>query len=466
LKRQQKYSNSVIIYNQIVIKTFRYGGTHPPDTKITAGRKIESLPLPAVVTIPLSQHAGAPAIPLVAKGDRVLVGQLIARSSGKISANIHSSVSGTVSKIETTMDSSGYKQLSIRIDVSGDEWIDTIDRASELKTRIDLSANEIIEKCHEAGIVGLGGAGFPTHVKLKLPPGKRCNLLVINAAECEPYLTSDHSLMLEKGMEILTGTSIMMKALDAPEAMIGIESNKPDAIEYLTSLCNKVKAISVVPLQVKYPQGGEKQLIKTLINREVPHGGLPIDVGVVVQNVATAFAIYEAVQKNKPVFERVVTVTGKSLANPSNFMTRIGTPVQNLIDAAGGLPEDTGKIINGGPMMGRSLNSLEIPVVKSMSGIVVLPEKESVRRNEDQCIRCSKCVTVCALKLEPYLLMALAKKGFFERAEQERITDCCECGSCSFICPASRHLLDYIKHGKATVLKMKKERDIIKNPAA
>lgn len=449
-----------------MIKTFRYGGTHPPDSKITAGRKTESTPLPAVITIPLLQHAGSPAIPVVAKGDKVLAGQLIGKASGYISANIHSSVSGTVNKIDAVMDSSGYKHLAVIIDISGDEWMESIDRSPELKTHIDSSPAEIIEKCCEAGIVGLGGAAFPTHVKLKIPEGKTCKLLIINGAECEPYLTSDHRLMVEKGPEIITGIRIMMKALGALRSIIGIENNKPDAIKYLSSLCGNENNITVEPLKVKYPQGGEKQLIKTLINREVPHGGLPIDTGVVVQNVATAFAIYEAVQKNKPLFERVVTVTGKSLSNPSNFLVRIGTPVQVLIDAAGGLPEDTGKIINGGPMMGKALNTPEIPVVKSMSGIVVMKGEESVRLNADPCIRCSKCITVCALKLEPYLLMALSVKGLFEKAEQERITDCCECGSCSFICPASRPLLDYIKSGRATVLKMKKERSGSKTAVA
>lgn len=447
-------------------KTFHYGGTHPPDTKITAGRKIVPAPLPPVVIIPLAQHAGAPAIPVVAKGDKVRVGQLIGKTGGFISANIHASVSGTVSRIEPVMDASGYKQLAVRIDVSGDEWVETIDRSPEPVTGITLTAEEILGKCLEAGIVGLGGAAFPTHVKLKPPTGKTCELLVINGVECEPYLTADHSLMLEKGLEILTGIRLMMKALGTAKAIIGIENNKPDAIAHLTSLCSKENGITVEALKVKYPQGGEKQLIKTLINREVPAGGLPIDVGVVVQNVATAYAIYEAVQKNKPLFERVVTVTGKSLASPSNFLARIGTPVQALVEAAGGLPEDTGKIVSGGPMMGKAINSAEIPVVKSMSGILLIRAEESLRGEAEPCIRCAKCITACALKLEPYLLMALASRGMYDKAEQERITDCCECGSCSFICPASRPLLDYIKHGKATVMKMKRERNLSKSPAA
>ncbi len=419
-----------------------------------------------MVTIPLAQHIGAPAVPVVAKGDKVRVGQLIGKTGGFVSANIHASVSGTVSRIEPVMDASGYKQLAVRIDVSGDDWVESIDRSPDLKATFDLTPEQILEKCLEAGIVGLGGAAFPTHVKLKPPTGKTCNLLVINGAECEPYLTADHSLMLEKGMEIITGIRLMMKVLGTGKAVIGIESNKPDAIAHLGALCGKEDGITVEALKVKYPQGGEKQLVKTLIKREVPEGGLPIDVGVVVQNVATAFAIYEAVQKNKPLFERVVTVTGKSLSNPSNFLARIGTPVQALIEAAGGLPEDTGKIISGGPMMGKSVNTPEVPVVKATSGILLLRSEESVRGEAEPCIRCAKCITACALKLEPYLLMALASRGMFDKAEQERITDCCECGSCSFICPASRPLLDYIKHGKATVMKIKRERNLSKSPAA
>lgn len=446
-------------------KTFPYGGTHPPDSKITAGKNIEYPPLPSSVIIPLSQHLGAPAVPLVTKGDKVLTGQLLAKASGYISANIHSSVSGTVTRIDSTMDSSGYKQLSVAIDVSGDEWIGTINRDPAVNTRINHDAEEIRQRCLEAGVVGLGGAAFPTHVKLSVPKGKSCDLLVINGAECEPYLTSDHRLMLERGLEIVTGIRLMMKALGTSKAMIGIENNKPDAIEALSALCSDEEGITVHALKVKYPQGGEKQLIKTLINREVPHMGLPIDVGVVVQNVATAHAVYEAVQKNKPLFERVITVTGKSLPAPSNFMARVGVPVRSLIEAAGGLPGDSGKIINGGPMMGKALNSLDIPVVKAMSGLVVLGEKEAVRQKPEPCIRCSKCITACALKLEPYLLMALSSRGLFERAEKERIVDCCECGSCSFICPASRPLLDYIRLGKATVLQMKKERNKSKTTA-
>jgi electron transport complex protein RnfC len=441
-----------------VLKTFPGGGIHPPDNKLTAGVRIEQLPVPERVSIPVSQHSGAPAIPLVNKGDKVLTGQVIARSDGFISANIHSSVSGTVSKIETMPDSSGFKKMSVSIDVSGDEWISSIDRSTDLKNEIELSGEQIIEKCHDAGIVGMGGAAFPTHVKLKIPPGKKCDLLIINGVECEPYLTSDHRLMLEKGEEVLTGIKIIMRALKTSRAMIGIENNKPDAIDRLRKLCNGTDNITVHPLKVKYPQGGEKQLIKSLVNREVPSGGLPLDIGVVVQNVGTAFAVYEAVQKNKPLFERVVTVTGPDLKKPGNFMVRIGTPVSRLIEAAGGTPANTGKIINGGPMMGTALGSPEVAVVKGMSGIIILPEDQSYREEAGPCIRCGKCILVCAMNLEPYLLMTLAQKGLFDRAEKEKITNCMECGSCSYICPAHRPVLDYVRLGKSTVLKMIRER--------
>ena len=439
-------------------KTFKYGGTHPPDSKLSSGAAIATPPLPHTVSIPLSQHAGVPAIALVKKGDQVKTGQLIARAAGYISANIHSSVSGTVLRIEAIPDSSGYRREAVIIEVKGDEWEDSIDRKEDLITDINIQGEDVINKCQEAGIVGLGGAAFPTHVKLKLPEGKTCELLIINGVECEPYLTSDHRLMLEKGPEILTGIRLLMKALSVKKAIIGIEANKPDAIENLSRLCEGDNSISVQALSVKYPQGGEKQLIKALTGREIPSGGLPADVGAVVQNIATAFSVYEAVQKNKPLIERVVTITGKSLKTPSNLLARIGTPLSHLIDYAGGMPSDTAKIINGGPMMGKALGNAELPFIKAMSGVVLLPETEVPNRIDQPCIRCAKCISACALKLEPYLLMNLSRKELYERAESEHITDCCECGSCSFICPASRPLLEYIRYGKTKVQQIRRER--------
>jgi Na+-translocating ferredoxin:NAD+ oxidoreductase subunit C len=443
-----------------VLKTFPLGGIHPSEYKLTAKMAIKYLPVPESVTIPVSQHIGAPASVIVNKGDYVKTGQLIASSKGFVSANIHSSVSGKVNKIDTTVDTTGYKQTAIFIDVEGDEWIETIDRSNNVIREIKYAPEEITKKCLEAGIVGLGGATFPSHIKLTVPEGKKCNILIINGVECEPYLTSDHRLMLEKGEEILTGVSIIMKALKVEKAMVGIENNKPDAINHLTSLTGKFKGITVHALKVKYPQGAEKQLIKALINREVPSGHLPLDVGVVVHNVGTAYAVYEAVQKNKPLFERVVTITGKSLSRPGNYFVRIGTPLTKLIEEAGGMPDDTGKIINGGPMMGKAINNTDVPVVKGTSGIILFPANESERQKINPCIRCAKCISACALNLEPFLLMTLSEKGFFERAEKEKITDCMECGSCSYICPAARPLLDYIRLGKSSVIRMARERNL------
>jgi electron transport complex protein RnfC len=440
------------------LKTFPVGGVHPPENKLTAGIAIQHLPLPKSVAIPVSQHIGEPAVVVVNKGDRVKTGQVIGQSKGFVSSNIHSSVSGTVNKIDTVIDPTGFRQTTVFIDTEGDEWIETIDRSNETPVEVILSPEEIVKKCLESGIVGLGGATFPSHVKLTVPAGKRCDTLIINGAECEPYLTSDHRLMLEKGREILIGTTILMKALKVSKAIIGIENNKTDAIGHLTRLSSEFQGVTVYPLKVKYPQGAEKQLIKALINREVPSGRLPLDVNTIVHNVGTAFAVYEAVQKNKPLFERVVTITGKSLSKPGNYFVRTGTPVRSLIEAAGGLPEDTGKVVSGGPMMGKALPNIEVPVVKGTSGIVLIPRSESERMEIQPCIRCAKCVSACALNLEPYLLMTLSEKGEFERAERERITDCMECGSCSYTCPAGRPLLDYIRLGKSTVIKMARKR--------
>ena len=441
-----------------MLKTFSKGGVHPPENKLSAIQAIEQLALPKTVSIPISQHIGAPSTPVVKKNDLVKTGQLIAKSSGFVSANIHSSVSGKVVKIDSVIDSSGYKRPAIIIEVDGDDWMEDIDRTPGLKKEINLSAEEIIKKIGESGIVGLGGATFPTQVKVSIPKGYKAEILIINGVECEPYLTSDHRLMLEKGDEILVGTQILMKALNVKNAVIGIENNKADAIEHLSELAKQYPGISIQTLKVKYPQGGEKQLIKAITGREVPSGALPIAVGAVVHNVGTTFAVYEAVQKNKPLFERVVTVTGKSVKKPSNFMVRIGTPVSNLIEAAGGLPEDTGKVISGGPMMGRALSTIETPVTKGTSGILILPEGESRRGPVYDCIRCAKCVSVCPMGLEPYLLMTVTELQNYERTEHERVMDCIECGSCSYICPSNRPLLDYIRLGKFEVGKIIRSR--------
>ena len=434
-----------------MLKSFKTGGIHPAENKLSAQKPIEVLALPKSVFIPVSQHIGAPSEVVVTKGDKVKVGQLLAKSSGFVSANIHSSVSGTVKKIESGPDTSGYPKTGIYIDVEDDIWDELIDRSVDIKTNITLDSTAILAKIQDAGIVGLGGATFPTHVKLIPPKGLKAEVLLINGVECEPYLTSDHRIMLEHSEEIMIGVKILMDALKVNKAAIGIENNKADAIARMNELAANNPNISIIPLKVKYPQGGEKQLIKAATGREVPSGALPISVGAVVSNIATTYAVYEAVQKNKPLFERVVTVTGKSVTNPSNFRVRIGTSVSQLIKTAGGLPENCGKIINGGPMMGKAFTNTEIPVTKGTSGILMMPEAESKRGETNACIRCSRCVSVCPMGLEPFLLMTLSEKQMWERAESEKVMDCIECGSCSYTCPANRPLLDYIRLGKGKV---------------
>lgn len=434
-----------------MLKTFSKGGVHPPENKFSKDQPIEKLDLPKQVSIPIAQHIGAPSTPVVKKKDKVKVGDVIAKSQGFVSSNIHSSVSGTVVKVGEVIDTTGFRKPAVVINVEDDEWNDSIDTSPDLLRNFSYSSREIIDKILEGGIVGMGGATFPSHVKLTIPEGKKIDTLVINGVECEPYLTSDHRVMLERGEEMLTGIKLLKKALGVDQVLIGIEKNKPDAIEHITQLVSDEAGIGVYPLKVKYPQGGEKQLIKALLDREVPSGGLPLDVGVVVHNVGTALAVYEAVQKNKPLIERVVTVTGKSLSKPSNFLVRIGTPVGDLIEVAGGLPEDTGKVVSGGPMMGKALNSLDVPVVKGTSGILVVPEKEAQREEEYNCIRCGKCMDACPMGLEPYLLKQLAQLGRYEECEENAIMDCMECGSCSFTCPARVPLLDYIRLGKTEV---------------
>lgn len=436
-----------------MLKTFRKGGVHPPENKLSAGAPIERLPLPETVVVPLSQHIGTPASPVVEKGQRVLAGQLIGRSNGYVSANVHSPVSGTVAAIDLASDLAGHPRLAVIIRTEGDEWEPEVDRSEKFVKGCPYEPDEIIRKIADAGIVGMGGAAFPSHVKLTPPPGRKAELLIINGAECEPYLTSDHRLMLERGREVLTGASILAKALGVDMTYVGVENNKPDAIGLLSEAVRDFLSMEIVPLGTRYPQGGEKQLIEAVTGRRVPSGGLPVDVGVVVHNVGTAFAVYEAVQKNKPLVERVVTVTGKGIARPSNFMARVGTPVSSLIAAAGGMPEDAGKVIAGGPMMGHAMSNVDAPVTKATSGILVLDGTEALRPTETDCIKCGRCVSVCPMGIEPYLLWKLSKKRMSDESEQHRVTDCIECGSCAYVCPAHVPLLDWIRLGKAGVMK-------------
>ena len=439
-----------------MLKTFRKGGIHPPENKISAGAAIEVLPLPETVVVPLSQHIGAPAVAEVAKGDKVVVGQLIAKAGGFVSAGIHSPVSGTVTAVEPVANGSGIKVMSVTIKVEGDDWAPEIDRTSKLVTECALTDKEIVAKIAVAGIVGMGGATFPTQVKLSPPPGKKADVLIINGVECEPYLTSDHRVMLQHAPQVLVGAGLLARALGVAKTYIGIENNKPDAIAKLREVAGELVrvlpvAIEIVPLKVQYPQGGEKQLIAAVTGREVPSGALPIDVGCVVQNVGTAFAVYEAVMKNKPLIERVVTVTGKGISKPSNFLARIGTPVSALIEAAGGMPSDAEKVIGGGPMMGRAMSNVDAPVTKGTSGILVMSAKEASRCVETDCIKCGKCVSVCPMGLQPFLLSRLVQKQVWDELEAEKAIDCIECGSCAYTCPARVPLLDWIRLGKTEV---------------
>ena len=437
-----------------MLKTFSIGGIHPSESKISKDCRIEPMPLSAMVTIPLSQHIGTPSEAIVVKGDRVLTGQLIGRSSGFVSSNVHSSVTGTVMAVDTFVDQGGMRRPCITIQTEPDEWVPGIDLSGNVVRECNLSPAEIIAKVAAAGVVGMGGATFPTHVKLTVPTGKKAEYLIINGVECEPYLTDDYRIMMERGEEVLVGVSILARAIGVDRIMVGIENNKPDAIKHFAQLAPEIDSrIEVVPLKVCYPQGSEKHLIAALTGRQVPSGGLPIDVGVIVQNVGTALAVYEAVQKNKPLIERVVTVTGQSLVRQANLKVRIGTSVTDLIEYCGGLPADTGKVVAGGPMMGRAMARLDVPGGKGMSAVLVIPDESARRQSEQLCVRCGKCVSACPMGLEPYLLSKMVRKAMWDGAETHNITDCIECGSCSWTCPSVLPLLDYIRVGKAEVMR-------------
>jgi electron transport complex protein RnfC len=437
-----------------MLKTFPKGGIHPEENKITSSKAIKRMPVPKVVYVPIAQHIGIPSEIIVDRKDKVEIGQVVAKSGGFVSSNIHSPVAGTVTKLDMIVDTSGYKKqcIVIRTDVKNESNFEVPD--FPLKKEISMDQKNILQHITDCGIVGLGGATFPSHVKLDLKNDNKVDCLIINGVECEPYLTADHRLMLEKADEIIVGIQILMHALHINEAVIGIENNKKDAIKALKQAGQSDKRIKVAALQVKYPQGSEKQLIKAILKREVPKGGLPMDIGVIVHNVGTIFAIYQAVQYDQPLIERVVTVTGKKIENASNFWVKIGTPIKDLVEEVGGLPEGTRKIVNGGPMMGKAIKNTDVPVTKGTSGILVISEDEASRGEPKNCIRCSQCVDVCPMGLEPHLLMNLSEKGMYERASYEDIMTCIECGSCSYVCPSHRPLLDYIRFGKSIVKKL------------
>ena len=426
------------------MNTFKRGGVHPPEYKgLTEHKAIETLPVPELLYIPVSQHIGAFAKPNVAVGDTVDKGQVIAEPTGYVSTNIHSTVSGKVGKIEKIQNLLGITVDHIVIENDHEErWAPGL---NEPQDWVGLSADELLDKVLQAGIVGMGGATFPTHVKLKPPPNKKIDTLVINGAECEPYLTCDHRLMLEKSGEIATGIKIIQKILGVKKVLVGIESNKVDAYNKMRAAFADTSEIEVRLLKVKYPQGAEKQLIVSVLGREVPSGALPMEVGVVVQNIATCNAIFEAVTYNKPLIERVVTVSGDGVETPANYLVRIGTPMNDLLEKCK-VKEKIAKIISGGPMMGITIFNSHLPVIKGTSGVVVLSKVPDFLPSE--CIRCGHCIQVCPMGLEATELSRAAKYGMQDELEKLHLLDCMECGSCAYVCPAKIPLVQYMKQGK------------------
>lgn len=438
------------------LRTFRIGGIHPEENKLSSDAATQIAKLPRQAIFPLSQHIGAPAKPVVKKGDKVKVGTLLAEAGGFVSAPIYSSVSGTVLKIDEAVDATGYRKPAIIVKVEGDEWEDYIDRSDKLETleaHPELTPEEIIERVKKAGVTGMGGAGFPTFIKLCPPPTAKAECVILNGVECEPYITSDYRLMMEHADEILVGLELLMKAVKVAKGYIGIEENKPQAVALFEEKTAGRGDIEIVPLAKKYPQGGEKQLVDAVIRRQVPAPpAIPVNVGAVVQNVGTAFAVYQAVMKNKPLFERYTTVTGKRLERPSNFLVRMGTPMIDLIDECGGMPEGDNKLLAGGPMMGKALTSVEVPICKGTNSVTILSGDDAKRKPVQPCIRCAKCVSVCPMGLEPYLLATASALHDWEKVEAAGVTSCIECGSCQFTCPAHRPMLDNIRLGKSTVM--------------
>ncbi len=434
------------------LKTFP-GGVHPPDGKALSKEcAIEAFPAPGRLFIPLSQHIGAPCKAVVGKGDAVLMGQVIGEATGFVSAPIHSSVSGTVAGIEKMPDIFGRKIDTVVIDNDGrDAWFEGMNRPQDTSS---LDAGEIKKRIQAGGLVGMGGATFPTHVKVSPPDGKTIDTLILNGVECEPYLTADHRLMLEQPEKIVKGAGFLMKAVGARRGIIGIEANKPDAIEVMRGSVEGVEGWSVEALAVKYPQGAEKQLIKALLDREVPSGGLPMDVGALVNNVATAAAVYDAVALNKPLIERITTVTGEGVERPANLLVRVGTPISLLLEKTA-LRGGVKKIVLGGPMMGLAEFNVGLPVVKGTSGVLVLMEAES--GDFGNCIRCGRCVESCPSGLIPSELSVLCEAGEFDAAKECGVLDCIECGVCAYVCPAKRPIVHFIKLAKAELARKKQK---------
>ena len=434
------------------LRSFR-GGVHPPEEKITSQKPIKELPLPQKVVIPLSQHTGVPAKPVVEVGNRVKTGQRIGEAQGHLSSNIHASISGKVVDISDHPHPLGPPSLAITIESDGrDEHHPNIRHNNDY---FRLHPNEIREIVKDAGIVGMGGAAFPTYVKLSPPEDKWIDTVILNGCECEPYLTCDHRLMIEKTYEIIEGLKIIAKTLEVTSSYIGIEKNKEDAIKAMRKEIRNEANMEVVPLRTKYPQGSEKQLIKATLNRKVPSGRLPLDVGVIVQNVGTALAINETVKKGRPLIKRVITVAGRGIKNPANLRVRIGTIFQDIIDFCGGFIGRPGKLIMGGPLMGFSQYTTSVPVIKGTTGILVLPEEEIAEISERPCIRCSRCVDICPMKITPNLIAKYASKNKFDWTEEYGALDCMECGACAYVCPAKIPLVQLIKYAKSQLAKNK-----------
>ena len=426
------------------------GGIHPHEgvngKAVNAGNAIVELSAPPRVVIPLSQHIGAPAKALVQKGDEVKMGQMIGEAGGFVSAPVHASVSGKVVAVQNCLLANGAESLAVVIDNNyKDEWVE-LTPCDHPET---LTAAELANIARNAGIVGLGGATFPTSVKFSVPQGKKVEVLVINGAECEPYLTADHRLMLEKPAEIIDGLHLMMLALDVKEAIIGVENNKMDAVTALQAAAKDVEGITVKALPVRYPQGGEKQLVYACTRRKVPAGGLPLDVGVVVCNVGTVYAMARAIREGRPLIDRVTTVGGL-VNNPGNFLVRVGTPIEALIEACGGMQPEVKKFISGGPMMGMAISRMDIPVTKGCSGILALGE-EAEEPLESACIRCGRCIQACPMLLAPAQLDNAIRADDFEAAEKLGVMNCMECGACTFVCPAKRCLTQSFRTGKKVI---------------
>lgn len=425
-------------------------GIHPNDRKhLSMNKAIQDLLPKGDLVFPMLQHIGAPCEPLVKKGDKVLVGQKIGESKAFVSAPIYSSVSGTVKDVAPRLHSNGTMVTSIII-----ENDNAYEEISTITPHIDyenMSKSELVAIIKEAGIVGMGGAGFPTHIKLTPPEEKNIDSIIINAAECEPYLTCDHRMMLEKSNEIVLGLKIILQMFPGVKGYIGIENNKPDAIEAMRKASENLNNVEVTPLKTKYPQGAEKQLIYAITGREVPSGKLPADVGCIVQNVDTVYEIYNAVVNGKPLTERVLTVTGEAIKEPLNLRVKFGTSIEEVIEAAGGFKEDPVKVISGGPLMGTTISSLDIPVIKGTSGVLCLTKDQAKLEEESSCIRCGKCMGVCPMNLNPTKLNSLVLRGNYEEFENYHGMDCIECACCSYVCPAKRHLTQTCREGKRTI---------------